>query len=444
MIKYFSSFPQLFPDAYQWLWKSRKNHPPDSDIWSFKRTWNRKAETIMKSFRTGAYKFDVQAKITLSCGETIALWSSRDALILKVLTNIIQEILKPFLLKTCYHLKGHRGLKGAVRDVVKYLPKYKFFCKTDVDSYYDSVDHYVLLMKLHDYIKDRIIVSYVWQFLNRCVEWGGLYQDIKRGIPRGSSLSPLLGAFYLIELDQKMEKLDVKYFRYMDDILILAPTRWKLKKAIRLLNQTFNKLKLEKHPDKTLIGKTERGFDFLGYHFNPEGITLAKKTITNFITKALRLYEQEPPHRRMRRLGEYISRWKRWTTNGGTMLTTSLMIAELSYRATSHVIRSTCDAVCVLLSISVIYPAPSPVVSNLKSTLSNHPRSCPFSIRVHPFIHRYSSMSHFVTSHAGPPGPSCLNALPLHSRSTLLANAMHYHYIPHSCHICGIDGSSRP
>ena len=46
-----------------------------------------------------------------------------------------------------------------------------------------------------------------------------------------------------------MEKLDVKYFRYMDDILILAPTRWKLKKAIRGLNQTFNELKLEKHPD---------------------------------------------------------------------------------------------------------------------------------------------------------------------------------------------------
>jgi hypothetical protein len=60
------------------------------------------------------------------------------------------------------------------------------------------------------------------------VEWGGLYQYIKKGIPRGSSMSSLLGAFYLMELDQKMEKLDVKYFRYMDDILILAPTRWKL------------------------------------------------------------------------------------------------------------------------------------------------------------------------------------------------------------------------
>ena len=267
MLKSLLNIPELFSDAYQWLCKSRKNHPPDSDIWNFKRTWHCQSESIMELFRTGAYRFDVQSKLTLSCGETIALWSSQDALIIKVLTGIIQKRLKPFLLKTCYHLKGHCGLKGAVRDMLRQLPRHKFFCKTDVYSYYNSINHYTLLMKLHTYIENRIIIGYVWQFLNRCVEWGGLYQDIKRGIPRGSSLSPLLGAFYLIELDKKMEKLDVKYFRYMDDILILASTRWKLKKAIRVLNQTFNEPKLEKHPDKTLIGRIEHGFDFLGYHF---------------------------------------------------------------------------------------------------------------------------------------------------------------------------------
>jgi hypothetical protein len=135
MSKSFSNLTQIFSNAYQWLYKSRKNHPPDSDIWNFKRTWNRKAGAIMESFRTGAFRFDVQAKITLSCGETIALWSSQDALIIKVLTIFKQERLKPFLVKTCYHLKGHSGLKSAVRDVVKQLPKYKFFCKTDVQSY---------------------------------------------------------------------------------------------------------------------------------------------------------------------------------------------------------------------------------------------------------------------------------------------------------------------
>ena len=316
----FSNLPQLFSNAYQWLCMSRKNHPPDSDIWNLKRTWNRQAETIMASFKSGTYQFDVQTKLILSCGETIALWSSRDALIIKVLTAIIQEKMKPFLLKTCYHLKGHGGLKGAVRDVMKQLPKYKFFCKTDVHSYYDSINHYTMLMKLHDYIEDRTIIGYVWQFLNRCVEWGGLYQDFKKGIPRGSSLSPLLGAFYLLELDQKMESLDVKYFRYMDDILILAPTRWKLRKAIRALNEIFSELKLEKHPDKTLIGRVERGFDFLGYFLKPYSLDVSEKTVNRFIERIVRLYEQEPPNKIERRLGEYVLGWVRWVRSGLWMM----------------------------------------------------------------------------------------------------------------------------
>ena len=100
MSKSFSNLPQLFSNAYNWLCKSRKNHPPDSDIWNFKRTWHNQAEVIIEAFSCGIYQFDVQAKITLSCGETIALWSSKDALIIKVLTGIIQEKLKPFLVKT--------------------------------------------------------------------------------------------------------------------------------------------------------------------------------------------------------------------------------------------------------------------------------------------------------------------------------------------------------
>ena len=132
-----------------------------------------------------------------------------------------------------------------------------------------------------------------------------------------SSLSPLLGAFYLLELDRKMEKLDVAYFRYMDDILILAPTRWKLRKAVLALNETFNELRLEKHPDKTSMGRTQRGFDFLGYHFGPNGISLAEKTVANFMTKALRLYEQEPGEPcGSSRLGEYLHRWVRWGRAG--------------------------------------------------------------------------------------------------------------------------------
>ena len=64
------------------------------------------------------------------------------------------------------------------------------------------------------------------------------------------------------------------YVRFMDDILVLAPTRWKLRRAVRLLNQVLSSLELEKHPEKTFIGRIEKGFDFLGYHFSRAELSL--------------------------------------------------------------------------------------------------------------------------------------------------------------------------
>ena len=117
-----------------------------------------------------------------------------------------------------------------------------------------------------------------------------------------------------------MQHLDVKYFRYMDDILIMARTRCKLKKGIRVLNRILGELKLEKNREKTLIGRTERGFNFLGYHFEQTGVRVADKTVNDFAEKALRLYEQEPPGTRSSRLGEYFIRWRGWAYSGASVV----------------------------------------------------------------------------------------------------------------------------
>jgi hypothetical protein len=39
-------------------------------------------------------------------------------------------------------------------------------------------------------------------------------------------------------------------------------------------NETLDALRLEEHPDKTFIGRIERGFDFPGYHFSPDGLSV--------------------------------------------------------------------------------------------------------------------------------------------------------------------------
>ena len=59
-----------------------------------------------------------------------------------------------------------------------------------------------------------------------------------------------------------------------------------------IINQTLNELKVEKHPDKTFIGRIAKGFDFLGYSFEPKGLSIAPKTLANFLERKTQLYEQ--------------------------------------------------------------------------------------------------------------------------------------------------------
>ena len=99
---------------------------------------------------------------------------------------------------------------------------------------------------------------------------------------------------------------------------MLTRTRWQLRRAVRMLNQTFVELGVFKHPEKTFIGRIERGFDFLGYHFSRGPLQLAHQTLQNHAARLHRLYEQQKgaPDQGALRLDEYVSCWRRWCQAG--------------------------------------------------------------------------------------------------------------------------------
>jgi RNA-directed DNA polymerase len=168
-------------------------------------------------------------------------------------------------------------------------------------------------------IGDRTILSLCGQYMKRTCEQGGWFFSHDRGISLGCPLSPLIGAFFLGELDARMERTGLFYVWFMDDILVLAPTHAKLRGAVRGVNEVLSALRLEKHPDKTFIGKIERGFDFLGYRFGAVVLQLAQATIEKFVERARRLYEQGRRERRKAPLlGRYVRRWLGWASGGMT------------------------------------------------------------------------------------------------------------------------------
>ncbi len=53
--------------------------------------------------------------------------------------------------------------------------------------------------------------------IRRTVYCDDFYRNVKRGISLGCPLSPLMGALYLKQLDDSMDKTGLFYVRFMDD-----------------------------------------------------------------------------------------------------------------------------------------------------------------------------------------------------------------------------------
>jgi len=139
------------------------------------------------------------------------------------------------------------------------------------------------------------------------------YKHIHRGIPKGCPLSPLLGALMLKSLDAAIPKTCF-YVRYMDDWVILTKTRHQLQRVVKKMHRVMQALKFKLALNKTFIGKLSKGFDFLGYHFSPDGLLgLAEKTIRSANARIAELYEQGASNKRIQ---QYVNRWMGWAKGG--------------------------------------------------------------------------------------------------------------------------------
>ncbi|WP_166793030.1 reverse transcriptase domain-containing protein [Budvicia aquatica] len=101
-------------------------------------------------------------------------------------------------------------------------PNHRFVCRTDIKGYYARINKQTLYSQVQSHVQNPILLNLVWQFLHYSVEDGGTFHAPEFGIARSSSLSPLLAAFHLYEVDAHFaNQPNLDYSRYMDDFFII-------------------------------------------------------------------------------------------------------------------------------------------------------------------------------------------------------------------------------
>jgi RNA-directed DNA polymerase len=144
----------------------------------------------------------------------------------------------------------------------------------DLASYFDNVQHSLLLEKVARRVRDDAVMHLLKMILKATG---------KKGVPQGGVISPLLSNLYLNEVDRMLEKAvdttrrgkstNVQYARFADDMVILIDAErrsdWLVKAIERRLREEFAKLRVEINEDKSRMVDLKKGesFTFLGFEY---------------------------------------------------------------------------------------------------------------------------------------------------------------------------------
>ena len=187
--------------------------------------------------------------------------------------SVAQVITPLFEFEFTEHSYGFRANKNAhqcIQQAQQYIHEgYQHIVDIDLKSFFDEVDHCLLLQLLYRKVKCRVTLRLIRKWLRAPIVINGKLTKRRKGVPQGSPLSPLLSNIMLHELDMQFEKEGWKYVRYADDFSIYTKSKSVAKKtgnAVYLFLK--NKLKLPINREKSGIRKPVE-FKILGHRFVP-------------------------------------------------------------------------------------------------------------------------------------------------------------------------------
>ncbi len=178
--------------------------------------------------------------------------------------------------------KSALDLQEAMKKMKKSYREY-YILKMDVRKFFNSIDKKILYKILNKRIKDKKLLWLIRQILSA--------QGRDKGIEIGNYTSQTFANIYLNELDQyatKTLKLN-RYYRFMDDIVILVRTKEEAKEAWKKIEQFLKEELALKLNDKTNIFKSKQGVNFCGYKINEYRLKVRDKGKNKFKKKVKKL-----------------------------------------------------------------------------------------------------------------------------------------------------------
>lgn len=257
---------------------------------SYRKTFINEIEWLKEKCISGDYKFSpYQEKLILKgknkLPRVLSIPIVRDRFVLSILSGYLNDVIG----------LQHEAPNRYIFQVLKYIQendnKSISYFKTDIASFYDNINHSVLIKQLSNKIDGSALKLVLGAIITPTVSNTVDINQINTiGVPQGLSISNILAAVYMEDCHKTLKKsFDGSLFlRYVDDILVLTSGTFDINERIISHISRFN-LGLKLSEEKTKFGQiSEDSFDYIGYHINGSKISIKKSNRDKFTNRIVR------------------------------------------------------------------------------------------------------------------------------------------------------------
>ena len=124
-----------------------------------------------------------------------------------VLEPIFEAIFKP----TSHGFRPKRSCHTALDEIQNVWTGVKWLIEVDVKSFFDNIDHQILLDQIRKRVDDDKLLRLIGRMLKAGIMENWSFTPSLSGTPQGGVISPLFANIYLHALDEQMEEMKLRF-----------------------------------------------------------------------------------------------------------------------------------------------------------------------------------------------------------------------------------------
>ena len=207
-----------------------------------------------------------------------------DRVIQQAIAQVIGPRFEPHFSTHSYGFRPGRRARMALAEMEEaHRDGLQYAVDCDLQSFFDTVNHRLLMNRLARRINDRRVLRLISRYLRAGVILpDGSREQTLCGVPQGGPLSPLLANVMLDDLDAELERRGLRFARDADDFRIFVRSQAAAQRVLRSISRFIEgRLRLRINWTKSKAARLSAG-SFLGFELKRGKLRWTEAAVKRF------------------------------------------------------------------------------------------------------------------------------------------------------------------